>query len=135
MRAPRWIPLLKLLDLDEELRNEIPASPASPLPGPVACTTSVTSDAASSNIPLLSNLLSYTHHAPLFPTGLQLMIIFIMNESDNCFSPLDQSINCLVYKSKKMVQEYHNFVNVTSLCCLFCSTDSPKLKDVQFTVK
>lgn len=27
MRAPRWIPLQKLLDLDEEFQNEIPASP------------------------------------------------------------------------------------------------------------
>lgn len=35
MRAPRWIPLLKLLDLDEELQNEIPASPQPCQAGPV----------------------------------------------------------------------------------------------------
>lgn len=72
MRAPRWIPLLKVLDLDEKLQNEILAS-LQPCQVLAAASPSLMSDAASSNIPLSISLgcgyfLNYTDHTPLFPS-------------------------------------------------------------------
>lgn len=52
MRAPPWIPLLKLQDSDEKFRNEISRSPAG-------------SEAASSGT-ARRPFLSCTDHAPLF---------------------------------------------------------------------
>lgn len=72
MRAPRWIPLLELLDLDEELQNEIPASLRPCQPGPVgwispSCLMQLPATSLASSLLGCDYFLSHTHSPTLFP--------------------------------------------------------------------
>lgn len=73
MHAPRWIPLLKLLDLDEVLQNEIPASPqpcqVPVLSSPVVCISLSRLMRRPAPIPRLhlAGLWLLPDHSPSFP--------------------------------------------------------------------